>query len=259
VSNFSTSQKVIPANEVVARIEEIEGIDSEDDNMTPYVTELTHFFLEEQKNHLTRKLLQPISIKGVEHHIRLKTDQPIVAPRRRHSQVTNSKMENQVGDMKGGQVIRDSTSSYRSEPLPMPNIEDILDALGGNSIFTTLDLASGYWQVPIAEEDRHFTATFQRAMDVILSGLNWKNCLCYLDDIIIFSKSWKQHLEDLEKVLDTKSPRMELQLIVLLSVSRHITGSLSKTLRRWHNPFTHWLLLKSNGSGTKAINWHSMH
>jgi len=41
VSNFSTSQKVIPANEVVARIEEIEGIDSEDDNMTPYVTELT--------------------------------------------------------------------------------------------------------------------------------------------------------------------------------------------------------------------------
>jgi len=197
VSNFSTSQKVIPANEVVARIEEIEGIDSEDDNMTPYVTELTHFFLEEQKNHLTRKL-----------------HQPIVAPRRRHSQVTNSKMENQVGDMKGGQVIRDSTSSYRSEPLPMPNIEDILDALGGNSIFTTLDLASGYWQVPIAEEDRHFTATFQRAMDVILSGLNWKNCLCYLDDIIIFSKSWKQHLEDLEKVLDTKSPRMELQLIL---------------------------------------------
>jgi len=232
VSNFSTSQKVIQANEVVARIEDIEEIDSEDDNMTPYV----NFFLEEQKNHLTRKLLQPISIKGVEHHIRLKTDQPIVAPRRRHSQVTNSKMENQVGDMKGGQVIGDSTSSYRSEPLPMPNIEDILDALGGNSIFTTLDLASGYWQVPIAEEDRHITAfrtqsglyefnampfgltnapaTFQRAMDVILSGLNWKNCLCYLDDIIIFSTSWKQHLEDLEKVWDTKSPRKELQLIL---------------------------------------------
>jgi len=187
VSNFSTSQKVIPANEVVARIEEIEGIDSEDDNMTPYVTELTHFFLEEQKNHLTRKLLQPI-----------------VAPRRRHSQVTNSKMENQVGDMKGGQVIRDSTSSYRSEPLPMPNIEDILDALGGNSIFTTLDLASGYWQVPIAEEDRHFTFSAQWTLSC--PGLTGRIACVILmissyfqshgsNILKILKKSWTQNLQ----------------------------------------------------------------
>ena len=45
-------------------------------------------------------------------------------------------------------------------------------------------------------------ATFVRLMERVLRGLNWKVCLVYLDDIIVFSKTFKEHLENLNQVLD---------------------------------------------------------
>ena len=85
----------------------------------------------------------------------------------------------------------------------LPRIDDILDALKGVTYFSTLDLKSGYWQVPIEEQDRHKTAfrtsagklfeflvtpfglnnapaTFSRVMERALADLNWTECLCYL-------------------------------------------------------------------------------
>ena len=108
------------------------------------------------------------------------------------------------------------------EIYPMPRIDDTLDRLHGAKIFSSLDLKSGYWQVPIAEADRHKSAfitkyglyqwtcmpfglcnapaTFQRLMDGILRGLNWQCCLVYLDDIIVYSKNLKEHEKHLEQV-----------------------------------------------------------
>ena len=99
---------------------------------------------------------------------------------------------------------------------PLPRIDDLLDILHGIRWFSTLDLKSGYWQVPIMERDKEKTAfrtssrqlyefnqvpfdlcnasaTFSRLMDRILSGLHWETCLFYLDDIIVFS-TWEEHL-----------------------------------------------------------------
>ena len=78
---------------------------------------------------------------------------------------------------------------------PLPRIDDSLNTLAGSQLFSTLDLASGYWQVEVAEQDREKTvfctseglfefnvmpfglcnasATFQRLMDLILAGLSW--------------------------------------------------------------------------------------
>ena len=106
---------------------------------------------------------------------------------------------------------------------PLPRIDETLDTLGGASYFTTLDLASGYWQVPLKEGDRQKTAfstptglweftvmpfglcgapaSFQRLMEIMLTGLNWEMCLVYLDDIIIFSHTFEEHLSRLESVL----------------------------------------------------------
>ena len=108
------------------------------------------------------------------------------------------------------------------DSYPLPNIQDILDKLGRARYFTALDCASGYLQVPIAEEDRHKTAfstanghfefkrmpfglksapsTFQRMMNNILSELIGDRCLVYMDDILIIGENLKEHNSKLRAV-----------------------------------------------------------
>ena len=91
----------------------------------------------------------------------------------------------------------------RKDAYPLPRVDDSLDTLASCKWFSTLDLLSGYWQVEVDEKDREKTAfitseglfeftkmsfslcnapaTFQRLMDLILAGLQWKNCLVYLE------------------------------------------------------------------------------
>ncbi len=91
---------------------------------------------------------------------------------------------------------------------PLPRIDDTLDALCGSMYFSTLDLYSGYWQVEMDQRDIDKTAfvtqhglfrftvmpfglcnalaTFERLMELVLKDLNWKICLIYLDDIIVY-------------------------------------------------------------------------
>ena len=109
------------------------------------------------------------------------------------------------------------------DSYPLPRIDDTIDALRGSKWFSTLDLASGYWQVPMAPEDAEKTAfttqfglyqfkkmpfglanapaTFERLMELVLSGLHWEICLIYLDDIIVFSETFEEHLTRLQLVL----------------------------------------------------------
>lgn len=109
------------------------------------------------------------------------------------------------------------------DSYPLPRIDESLDALRGSKWFSTLDLQSGYFQVEMDTEDAEKTAfttfcglyqfkvmsfglcnapaTFERMMEVILSGLHWETCLLYIDDVIIFADSFEQHLERLSEVL----------------------------------------------------------
>ena len=111
----------------------------------------------------------------------------------------------------------------KKDAYPLPRIDDSLDALSGSELFSTLDLASGYWQVEVDPRDREKTAftthqglfefkvmpfglcngpsTFQRLMDSALNGLQWTICLIYLDDVIIFSRTLEEHLTRLKDIL----------------------------------------------------------
>ena len=111
----------------------------------------------------------------------------------------------------------------KPDAYPLPRIDDCLDSLGEAMVFTTLDANAGYWQISVAPEDRDKTtftchsgtyrylrmpfglrnapATFQRALDIILSGVRWQTCLIYLDDVIVFSKTKEQHVRDVDRVL----------------------------------------------------------
>jgi hypothetical protein len=109
------------------------------------------------------------------------------------------------------------------DSYPLTRMDECIDALGDAKIFTTLDCNSGYWQIPVRPEDREKTtltsheglywflrmpfclrnapATFQRFVDITLSGITWKTCLVYLDDIIVFSKTPAEHMAHLDAVL----------------------------------------------------------
>eukprot|EP00731_Ephydatia_muelleri_P003031 Em0001g3031a len=111
----------------------------------------------------------------------------------------------------------------KKEVHPLPRIDETLDMLGGAKWFSTLDLASGYWQVEMEPEHKEKTAfstpfgtyqfkvmplglsnapsTFQKLMEMVLAGLHWTTCLVYLDDIVIFSTTVEQHLSRLRDVL----------------------------------------------------------
>ena len=106
---------------------------------------------------------------------------------------------------------------------PLPRMDECLDSLGDTKVFSALEAISGYWQMQIPESDRDKTpfschsglyrfskmpfgltnaaATFQRAMDILLSPFRWKSCLVYLDDIIIFGKSWEEHIVHVDEIL----------------------------------------------------------
>ena len=119
--------------------------------------------------------------------------------------------------------FRKLNSITRKDAYPLPRVDDVIDVLVGSKYFTTIDTVSGFWQVGMSEKDKEKTAfttprglyqfkvmpfglsnapgTFQRLMDKVLKGLNWKKCVVYLDDIIIFSKTFEEHLIRLEQVL----------------------------------------------------------
>ncbi|KAK5913555.1 hypothetical protein CgunFtcFv8_008078 [Champsocephalus gunnari] len=118
---------------------------------------------------------------------------------------------------------RQLNAKTRKDAYPLPRIKETLDALAGAHWFSTLDLASGYNQVPVAEKDRAKTAfctpfglfefermpfglcnapgTFQRRMERIFGDQSLQSVLLYLDDVIVFSTSIEQHLQQLEMVL----------------------------------------------------------
>jgi hypothetical protein len=108
------------------------------------------------------------------------------------------------------------------DSFPLPNTQDILDKLGGAQYFSALDCASGYWQITMAEEDRAKTAfsrltghyeylrmpfglklvpcIFQRLMNSVFVGLIGTRCFVYLDDVIIFGETLREHHARLREV-----------------------------------------------------------
>lgn len=185
--------------------------------------------------------MRPISIET--------NSPPICQPAYRTALSKRKLVEEAIDDMLAQGVIRPSTSPWASpitlvpkkdgstrfcvdyrrlnsvtlkDQYPLPVIQDIFDQVGGSAVFSTLDLKSGYWQIPVAERDIEKTAFrchrglfefvrmpfglanapghFQRTMDYVFSDLIGKTVMVYIDDIVVYSKNVEDHANHLEEV-----------------------------------------------------------
>ena len=107
---------------------------------------------------------------------------------------------------------------------PLPRLESVFDAIGAANaqFFTSIDLASSYWQIPMDPASKHKSAfithdgiyefnrmafglknapmSFQFFISRLMHRVNWKHVLCYIDDILVFSKTFDDHLCHLNEV-----------------------------------------------------------
>lgn len=186
-----------------------------------------------------------------EMEIKLKDCEPIVYRPYRLSHNEKALVRDMVQEMLDSNIVQESSSPYASpivlvqkksgekrlcvdyralnrktvkDHYPLPRIEDQLDLLAGHEYFITLDLASGYYQIPIAEESISKTAfvtpdgqfeylrmpfglvnapsVFQRTMNKILADAKVKYAIVYMDDILIPAHNFQEGLERLTEVLD---------------------------------------------------------
>ena len=187
-----------------------------------------------------------------EHNIKLKPGtKPVYIPAYRLPHSQRKVVDEQIKEMLDQGVIQNSKSPWNSplflvpkkdgtyrpvidfrkvnevtenDRYPLPVLKDLLMSLGkGNKMFSSLDLLSGYWQVPMAPESREVTAfstpqghyewlrmpfglksapiTFQRMINTLFADLLGKHVYAFLDDIIISSENWESHIKTLEEVL----------------------------------------------------------
>ena len=217
----------------------------------------------------------------ISHSIDTGDAKPIRQPMRRTPLGFQDEEENHIQKMLDFGIIEPSCSDWASPPVlirkkdksvrycldyrslntvtvkdayPLPRIEECLDTLQGSQFYSTLDLASGYWQILIDPKDKHKTAfitkfglyqyirmafglcnapaTFQRVMCCVLLGLTWKSVIAYLDDVIVLGKSFSENLVHLTEVLE----RFRIHHLKLKPKKCHLFRRSVEFLGRLVNP-----------------------
>ena len=186
----------------------------------------------------------------IKHEINTSDSDPIAQQAYKSNPIKKEFIEKEVADMEARNLIRKSMSPWaapivivekkdgtkrfcvdyrglnkvtKSDRFPLPRIDELLESFRTANWFSTIDLASGYWQVEVAEKDKEKTAfithqglyefnvmpfglknapgTFQRLMNYVLQDYIGKFVAVYLDDIIIYSKTFEQHIDHVNLVL----------------------------------------------------------
>ena len=254
ISDVSVAQSELqlPTNTAVVLPEYLEDIvqgshTSLGDTGRQSLRDLLHHY-----EHVFLVLGEPVTgrTKSVQHEIATKDARHVHCGPRRLAPAGLRKEQECVKDMLTGGQIEPSDSPWASpvvlvtnkdgsprfcvdyrwlnsltvkDAYPLPRIDDSLRLLGNQQWFSTMDLASGYWQVAMSPEAKrkatfvaneglyqfrvmpfglcNAPATFEQLMDRVLCRMRWSRCLLYLGDVISFGKSVPEALVRLEEVL----------------------------------------------------------
>ncbi|CAC5420078.1 unnamed protein product [Mytilus coruscus] len=221
------------------------------DQLTPDQYQIVQELINRNKNVCSTSKYDKGLINVVKHKIDTNYARPIKPSTRRHPKAQRKEVGNEIQKLLDHGIISPSKSPW-SGPLvvvrkansslrlccdlrkinqitvrdsyPLPTIDDSLDALRGNTWFSTIDLVSGYYQCAMDPIDALKTsfvtskglfqfnrmpfglsnagATFKRLMESVSAGLQWETCIVYLDDIIVFSQTFDEHVIMLQSVFD---------------------------------------------------------
>ena len=187
------------------------------------------------------------------HHIDTGNSPPVRQTFYRTSPQTKENIEQKVQEMLDNDIIEPSMSEWHqpvvlirkkcgdyrfvvdyrqlnkvTKPInfPLPRLDDIIDTIAESKaqIFSVMDMANGFWQIPLDPTTKHKSAfithngvynfkklpyglmnspaCFNMVMSEVLRGINWKCAIIYVDDIIVFSNSFDDHLHNLSLVFD---------------------------------------------------------
>ena len=169
--------------------------------------------------------IPPPQLDEVRDHLKLMLDAGVIRP-------SNSPWCNAVvlvrkkdGSLRFCIDFRRLNSLTVKDSYPLPRICETLESLAGAGLYSTFDMNSGFWQVPMSKESKQYTAftlgsmglyecesmpfglcnappTFQRLMLNCLGELNLTYCLIYLDDVIVFSHTEEEHLHRMRVIFD---------------------------------------------------------
>lgn len=161
----------------------------------------------------------------VRSHLRQLLDIGIIRPS--HSPYTSNVVlvRKKDGNLRLCVDYRQLNQLTKKDSYALPRVEDLLDCMSGNTFFSHIDMKSGYHQVEILESHKERTAfsvgplgfyeynrmpfgltnspaTYQRLMENILADLNLKVCCVFIDDVIIFGKTFEEHLHNIQLVFN---------------------------------------------------------
>ena len=226
-------------------------LDRGDMNLTSRQLEELKQVIRDHRTAFTLKYGHPGQVSGgYEACINTGDAAPVALPPRRVSPKERTYLVRTIADMLRAKVIEPASSPWNAavvlvpkkdgklrfcidyrklnlvthgDVYSLPRIEDTLSALQGAKYFSSFDLDSGFWNIPIQESDREKTAfmvpsgqfqwrrmpfglknapsIFQRFMDIVLAGVKWQFALVFIDDILVYSSTWKDHLAHLRIVL----------------------------------------------------------
>lgn len=177
-----------------------------------------------QKREVLRHHLDNLLQQGIISPVQETDDLPITSPVVLVSKRMNSTDKSSPQNFRFVCDFRHLNSQTKDFRYTIPNLQELTESFSDSTpnYLTSIDLTSGFFQMGLNKESSRYTAfntcfgtyqflrlpmglktspnTFQLLMDKVLHGLQFNTCLCYLDDVLVYSSTFDQHIADLNEV-----------------------------------------------------------